>query len=286
MTTVKYTLSGRPDNSSIRLSFSAGRRKTFKLATGFYSNKDDWSFSKKTILKNSKEKTVEVDNGHFKNSIDAKKKRIKNKLIPLEQFILTAFNELQSEEKEITGQWLKDQIDMCFERIAPSGQSVLITHAIDALLTDADVRKNQKGDNGLSKSRINHYTALKRIWKEFEAYGKNTYKVKEVNIPLSKKFLSFMLQKKQYTLSYAKRMMGTLKTVCYDAQLAEVKTSPQPKKIDATQVKNEYIIYLDPDESNQIRNAHLMGNGQRNARKWLLLGCWIGQRTFKPQPKK
>ncbi|UBZ12488.1 site-specific integrase [Flagellimonas marinaquae] len=268
MATIKYSLSGKPDNASIRVSLSAGRGTTLKAPTGFYTQKKYWSYSKK----NGKE----INNGQFKNSILAPERKIKNDLVKLEKFILDSFNEAQSNGAKINSQWLRLQIDRCFERVSDSGQSELVFDSIENIIRDADVRKNQKGGIGLSKSRINDYKALKRIWKEFE--GNNPLKVKEVNVPLSKKFLSFMLKNKKYGKGYAQRMMGNLKTVCYDAQLADIKTSPQLKKIDASQLKNDHIIFLTPEELHKIKKANLLHDGQKNARKWLLLGCWIGQR--------
>ena len=84
-----------------------------------------------------------------------------------------------------------------------------------------------------------------------------------------------MTNEKKYGLGYSKRMMGNLKTVCYDAQLADVKTSSQLKKIDSAQVKNEHIIFLTPEELDKIKKAPLVGDGQQNARKWLILGSFL-----------
>jgi integrase len=268
MATIKYSLSGKPENSSIRISLSAGRGTTLKAPTGFYTRKEFWSFTKK----NGKE----MNNGQFKHSILAPERKIKNDLIKLEKYILDAFNDTQSNGSKVNNDWLKHQIDRCFDRVSASGQSEFVIDSIESIIKDAEVRKNQKGGIGLSKSRINDYKALKRIWTEFE--GNNPIKVKEVNVPLSKKFLSFMLKDKKYGKGYAQRMMGNLKTVCYDAQLADIKTSPQLKKIDASQLKNDHIIFLTPDELDKIKKANLLHDGQKNARKWLLLGCWIGQR--------
>ncbi|WP_422858900.1 phage integrase SAM-like domain-containing protein [Flagellimonas sp. S174] len=268
MATVKYSLSGRPENASIRISLSAGRGTTLKASTGFYTRKEFWSFTRK----NGKE----VNNGHFKNTIDAKTKKIKNDLIKLERYILDSYNEAQAEGNKVNNDWLKNKIGVCFERTSDSGDSESVTDAIQGVLDNADVRENQKGGIGLSKSRRNDYIALKRIWSEFE--GHSPIKVKEVNVPMGKKFLSFMLKKKKYSKGYAQRMMGNLKTVCYDAQLNGIRTSSQLKKINSRQIKNDHIIFLKPEELDLIKRANLLHEGQQNARKWLLLGCWIGQR--------
>lgn len=259
MATIKYFPRGLKEIRSITLTLSIDRKNKFERKTGLVIHKNEWS----------KEKGLP-------KQTNAENKRIASQLRNLNGFIMDAFNDTQAQGKAINGKWLANQIDIFFERVSKSGQSELVIDAIESVLADADVRKNQKGGIGLSKSRINDYKALKRIWLEFE--GNNPLKVKEVNIPLSKKFLSFLLKEKKYGKGYAQRMMGNLKTVCYDAQLADIKTSPQLKKIDATQLKNDYIIFLTPEELDKIKKAKLLHDGQINARKWLLLGCWIGQR--------
>lgn len=259
MATLKYFLRGSKDVKSISLSFSIDRKNKFERKTGLVIHKDNWSADKALPKQN-----------------DPNNKKTASQLRNLNAYILDSYNELHSHGKSINGNWLSKQIDIFFERVSDSGKSELVIDAIQGVISDADVRKNQKGGIGLSTSRINDYKALKRIWGEFE--GNDPIKVKEVNIPLSKRFLSFMLKTKKYGKGYAQRMMGNLKTVCYDAQLADIKTSPQLKKIDAAQLKNNHIIFLTPDELDQIKKTKLLHEGQKNARKWLLLGCWVGQR--------
>ena len=57
-----------------------------------------------------------------------------------------------------------------------------------------------------------------------------------------------------------------------------IKISTQLKKIDSSKTKNENILYLSPKELQLIEDAPLLNNSLKNARKWLLLGCNIGQR--------
>lgn len=259
MATIKYFTRGRKDLKSITVQFSIAKGRQYERKTGLSIQKNHWSKERGFPKQNS-----------------VKGKSMTTKLRKLKVHLLETFNYSQSNGELINADWLTNQIDIFFERKSPNGQSELVMDAIDTIINDAGVRKNQKGGSGLSKSRINDYKALKRIWGEFE--GNAPIKVKQVNIPLSKKFLGFMLNNKNYALGYAKRMMGNLKTVCYDAQFSDIKTSSQLKKIDSAQIKNEYVIYLSTQELEKIKNVPLVGDGQRNARKWLLLGCHIGQR--------
>lgn len=259
MATIKYFLRGSKDVKSISLSFSIDRNNKFERKTGLIVHKDQWSkdkaLPKQTLAEN---------------------KKTASQLLKLKTRVLDRYNESLSKNTIINSQWLQKQIDLFFDRISETGESQFVTDAVQRLIKDSDVRENQKGGIGLSKSRKNDYIALKRIWEEFE--GSNPIKVKEVNVAIGKRFLSFMLKDKKYGKGYAQRMMGNLKTVCYDAGLHGIKTSTQLKQINSKQIKNDYIIYLTPDELQKIKTVHLIHDGQVNARKWLLLGCWLGQR--------
>src|SRR5690606_27766299 len=69
-----------------------------------------------------------------------------------------------------------------------------------------------------------------------------------------------------------------LKTVCFDAEMNGIPVSHQLKKIDNTKPTNDNIIYLNTQELKEIENADMPTEALKNARKWLLLGCNIGQR--------
>jgi integrase len=71
-----------------------------------------------------------------------------------------------------------------------------------------------------------------------------------------------------------------LKTICFDAQKNDIETSTQLKNIKGLSETKapEQIIYLSEDEQDAIKNAKLIREALINARKWLLLGCLIGQR--------
>ena len=259
MATIKYYLRGSKDYKSITLQLSIDRNTKPERKTGFNIHKNNWSLDKA-----------------LPKQTTAENKSLAEKLRGLSESIYRELNNSQEKGITINGDWLSKQIAIYFNRIETFGQSGYVVDAIDCLIKESDVRKNQKGGTGLSKSRINDYKALKRIWIEFQ--DNTPIKVKEVNIPLSKKFLSFMLKEKKYGLGYAKRVIGNLKTVCYDAQLSDIKTSPQLKKIDSSQIKNEHIIFLTPVELQKIKDTPLSHKGQINARKWPLIGSWIGQR--------
>ncbi len=270
MATIRFILQSDLDNTPIYLRLSLGRVKgipkdetpkfiSFKRKTGLNINSKKWSKTTGLPLQNY-----------------ADEKNLTTDLLELRTFISKKLNEANSKGVEITGDWLIHNIDLKFERITETKQSELITDAIQSIIDSAEVRKNAKGGIGLSKSRVNAYKSLKNILIEYQKA--NSYKIKDVNVKFAKDFLKHLLHKKNYSKSYALKKIADLKTVCYDAELEGIETHPQLKKVESAKVKNEHVIYLTPSELEKIENADIDSEALQNARKWLLLGCNIGQR--------
>jgi len=259
MATIKFLLQGKSISTPIYLRLSLGRNNVIKRKTGLNINPKNWS----------------NDTGLPKQN-NADNKNLLTELKDLETIILKKLNEANTKGNEISGDWLLHQIDLHFERINETEQSELLTDAIQSIIDEVDTRKNAKGGIGLSKSRKNAYSSLKKMIIEYQKNQR--FKVKDVNVKFAKDFLNYLLKTKGYQKSYALKKIADLKTVCHDAELNGIETNIQFKKIDSTKPKNENILYLTPTELNAIKKANLLNEAHKNARKWLLLGCNIGQR--------
>jgi integrase len=231
-----------------------------------YSSKTKYRIDK-TYWKDHKKNKKD---GNFKN----KQLQVNRELQEIENYILEAFN--KTPISEITKDWLTNQVDLYYNPITEIVQSELITDAVQNIIDEAPTRKNGKGGIGLSKSRINAYTSLKNILTDYQE--QNTYKVKDVDVKFAKDFLKYLLNIKKYQKSYALKKIADLKTVCNDASFYGIETNTQLKKIDSTKTKNENILYLNLKELQAIEEVVLLNDALKNARKWLLLGCNIGQR--------
>ncbi|RMA56641.1 phage integrase SAM-like domain-containing protein [Ulvibacter antarcticus] len=260
MATIKFQLQSKSNNAPIYLRLSLGRNKSIKRKTGLSINPKEWS----TVTGLPKQNNPSTKN-------------LTPKLKKLSAKIYDKLNDALSNGKSINGEWLNEQIDIHFERINENKQSELVTDAIQSILNMAEVRKNSLGGIGLSKSRINSYKGLLRIFQEYQKG--NSHKVKEVNVKFANDFLKYLLHEKKYSKTYAVKKIADLKTVCSNAGDEGIKTHPKLKKIPSANSKNEAVIYLTPSELDRIAvSDKVKGDALLNARKWLLLGCNIGQR--------
>jgi integrase len=258
MATITYQLFSKTENAPICVRLSVNRNLRPRAKTGLHINPKNWSST------------------NYPKTNDATNKQLKSTLKKLEAYILDKVNNANSTGEKINTSWLKHQIDLYFERITETTQSDLLTDAIQSIIDEAPTRKNSKGGLGLSKSRVNAYNSLKNILTDYQK--QNSYKVKDVNVKFAKDFLKYLLNTKEYQKSYALKKIADLKTVCNDASFYGIETSTQLKKIDSTKTKNENILYLNSKELQAIEQVVLLNDALKNARKFLLLGCNIGQR--------
>ncbi|MDN3664457.1 tyrosine-type recombinase/integrase [Algibacter miyuki] len=258
MATIKFQVLGNSETVPVYLRLSVKRGLSPRAKTGLYISPKNWSST------------------NYPKTNTPTNKNLKSTLQKLETYVLDQVNNANSTGEEINASWLKYNIDLFFNRITETTQSDLLTDAIQSIINEAPTRKNAKGGIGLSKSRINAYTSLKNILTEYQK--QNSFKVKDVNVKFAKDFLKYLLNTKNYQKSYALKKIADLKTVCNDASFYGIETSVQLKKIDSTKTKNENILFLNPKELQAIESAVLLNDALKNAQKWLLLGCNIGQR--------
>ena len=259
MATIKFFINAKTDNAQINLKLSVRRGVTPKRKTGLFINPKDWS-----------------NTTNLPKQTTAANKNLSTKLTKLSTYVLDRVNNAISKGESIDGNWLQYGIDLFFERVTENQKSEFVTDVIQDIITGADVRKNAQGGVGLSRSRVNSYKALLSNFTEYQ--GTKQIKVKDIDVNFAKNFLNYLLKTKKYSKGNALKKIADLKTVCNNAELNGIKTNPLFKKIQSSKVQSKFIIYLDPQELEQIENTELNTKGLQNARKWLLIGCAIGQR--------
>lgn len=263
MATVKHLLQSKSDNANIYVQFSISRKQVFKRKAGFIIDAKDWSNTNAQPIQKSQQL-----------------KALKSKLDKLATFINDAYNISVSTGENITGDWLQYQIDLFNNKLQVVELDIL-TNYIQKYIDDAPFKKNAKKGTGLSAGRKQNLKLFKNTIARFEVevFKGKSILIKDVNLKFTEQYKKWLFEQ-NYSINYIGKNIDNLKTICIDAYKNDIETSTQLKNIKSISETKapEQIIYLSEDEQEQIKKAPLIREALTNARKWLLLGCLIGQR--------
>ncbi len=275
MATVSFRLrSDANKNVSIKVRVSLGRGNDLELSSGFTINPKDWN------TPNKDETPKKGDN--FPKQNNTENKRIFNNLKKLESFLFENLNNDLGNGILIDAFWLETKINDCFKRIEKTDEGLILNYIQD-VIDSADTRKVKvKGGykHGISLSRKNSFTATKSILTEYQNKTKKQIHFIDINQALIDKLEYWLLKTKKYAVNTASKHIANIKTVSIEAENRGIQVNPYAKRITIASESDEdrYIQTLSFDELDIIRKADIVSECHQNARKWLLIGCEIGQR--------
>lgn len=260
MATIKYLLQSDKDNANIYMRLSLSQNKSIKRKTGLIINSKNWS--KKTAYPIAKDESL---------------KKLKSDLLKLETHILDSYNNATTKGIEINGDWLVKSTNLFFNKIDDTNNLNYASNIIDYLIQIAPTRKNAKGSIGLSQGRIKAYKNLKNILQKFQD-GKPLL-IKNIDLKFANDFKEWMLIDQKYSSFYMLKKISDLKFICKTADSLDIETNKSFSLMKVGRTKIENIIFLTPEELKKISDHTFASKALNNAKKWLLLGCEIGQRV-------
>ncbi|WP_310558669.1 phage integrase SAM-like domain-containing protein [Flavobacterium sp.] len=264
MAKVNFRLNSKANKEvSIYVYLTSGRGNFIELKTGFSINPKEWS--KET--KRPKYTTTE-------------NKLIFNNLKKLESFIFNNLNKDLGTGVIIDGYWLESNLVECFNRVEKVDSGLILNHT-QYIIDNANTRKVQgRNKLGLSQSRVKSYNTFKNLFDNYQTVIKKQVHFLDINKTFVDKFINWLVNTKGYSMNYAGKQIDNLKTVCLDAEKLDIPTNPFINQIQGFSENDDdrYIQTLSFVELEQIRTAEITKSELINARKWLLIGCEIGQR--------
>ena len=263
MATVKYLLQSKSETSNIYIRYSINRQTVFKRKTGFIINAKDWSLDK------AQPKTGRED-----------LKALKSKLEKLSTFIGDSHNNAVSKGITFTAEWLEQQIN-AFNNKTEFVPLDVLTNYMQKYIDHSPYKQNKKKGVGLSKGHVNNLSNTKMTLLRFETEVLNGKSIlmKEINIAFAEK-LKIWLFEQRYSVNYVGKVISNIKTICFEASTHDIEISSQLKSVKSLTEKKapEDVVFLSEAEQEIIKNTPLTSKALENARKWLLLGCLVGQR--------
>jgi len=285
MATVNFRLRSKSNkNASISIYLSSGRGKVIELNTKFSINENDWSKTTKRPIP-SKTTKRPTGNPELEKAFDEHQKfkqDLHEDLDKLYTYIFKEQNKDLGKGVVIDSFWLESKINDCFERVSNTDESLILNY-IQNIIDTADTRKVKvKGGykHGLSLSRKNSYIATKNIIKEYQTKSKKQIHFIDINQALIDKFEHWLLKTKKYAVNTASKHIANIKTVCIEAENKGIQVNSYAKQITIASESDDdrYIQTLSFAELDDIIKADIKSEAHQNARKWLLIGCEIGQR--------
>ena len=266
MATVAYRIRSNANKDvSIYVYLSLGRDKMVQCKTGFVINPKDWSDSTKKPKQNT-----------------AINKKVFNDLKKLESHIYSEINNSNSKGEIIDHYWLNKAIDECFGRISSEdSKNNLLIWQTEYMIKNANTRKIKgSGKIGLSKNTINGYVTFLQIIKRYEKRIRKQIRLTDINNEFITKFTNWLINECNYSINHSGKQVSFIKTIGNDSFKRGLLINPYVKEIESFKdsKENKYIVTLTFDEIEKIKSKHIENDYLINARKWLLLGCEIGQR--------
>lgn len=266
MASINFRLrSSANKNVSIKVYTSLGRGNMIEVNTGFSINPKDWSDTTDRPKQNTTEN-----------------KLLFNNLKKLESFLFDSINADMAKSVLIDAFWLESKIKECFNRVEKTNEA-LITNYIQDLIDNADTRKVKvKGGfkHGISLSRKNSFISTKQMLVEYEKKTKKKIHFIDITQTFIDGFERWLLKTKEYAINTASKHIANIKTVCNEAEKKGIQVNSFAKQITIVSESDDdrYIQTLSFAELEEIRKADIKNEALQNARKWLLIGCEIGQR--------
>lgn len=257
MATVNFLYRSKKDEAPLNLRLLYrydGKDYVIGAKTKFEVTKIYWN--KQHNLKRPKD----IDVINLQNEVNQELNKIEN-------HILKAFN--NADPLAISKDWLQLQINLYYN--PPQKEKNIPINLVDYIDFYIDYRKHE-----LKPTSVTKYNVIKHKMERLQEKRKKPILIKEINESFKREFVEYYKQEK-YSINTTQRELGFIKTFCKHARSLEVETHPQLDQLRLSKEKVEKI-YLTFDELEQIEKTKDLPDHLENARDWLIISCFLGQR--------
>ena len=142
-------------------------------------------------------------------------------------------------------------------------------------------RLKRSGSLGLSENSIRNLKRFHVLIKEFERHINRPIMLKEIDHMLVHTFKEWLLTVKGYSLNNSGLQLKLLKMICKEAERMSVPVNPYTRHIESfTQKSKDRVLQtISFEEIRKIKSLENLPSTLDNARKWMLIGLYIGQRV-------
>lgn len=202
--------------------------------------------------------------------IDLKNKQtsINNELSRIESFVIKAFNDIKN-KSSLNKVWLKQLLEQYYN--VGNNKFSIPEDLVSFIIYYIEERKEEVKPASITKFNV---IRNKMIRLENEL-GKTIF-IKDINENF-KKIFSKYYSDNSYSINTAQRELNIVRTFCKFAKRRGLEVHPE---LDFLKLPKAEVpkIYLTLDEINKISKTDLKLGHLNNARDWLIISCYTGQR--------
>ncbi|WP_372752517.1 tyrosine-type recombinase/integrase [Labilibaculum sp.] len=261
MATIRFIVKRKAELMPIYLRLRHGKNVDLSKDTSFKVLPEDWNLKKQQPKGTTEQGKIIALN-----------------LSKLKTSLLSNFNEAIENGISITPEWLADQINIIQNRGTSEQQEKgnLLTYT-DYYINYLPTHVQRSGKRGVSKNTIKKFVTLKARLVDLQEAKNRKYNVSDINPDFINLFDAF-LRKNNYSDNYIGTLSINLKTMCKNARKDGLNVSPNLDNITGVKEDTEKII-LTFKEIEQIKKTSYKREALSNARDWLIIGCFTGQRV-------
>jgi integrase len=260
MATVKFYIRSKKNPANIYLRLTIDRENYFRRKSNYLADPNRW---------NSKKGIATGGDVEFKN--------LNLSLEKLATAIKERYNQAITEGIEVTNEWLQDEIDF-FQGKRKKTDMDRLTIYFQTYIDKLPNKVFPGGKTGVTRNTIFKYNSLKKKIEEYEKYKKKQFYVKDVGLQFANDLITYFLEVDRLGRNTAGRYLKYLKTVCIDAKNNGYTAHSQLNEIRGLS-EAALKIYLNFEELEKIEKKELEREALVNAKDWLIIGCYIGQRV-------
>ena len=205
-----------------------------------------------------KPKDIEISNEQI---------RVNTELNKIENHVLKAFDLVAV--NEVSNVWLQSLIHNYYN---PKEQTTLPKRLADYIEYYKECKKYN-----LTNASIMKFNTIKTKVEAMELVLDKPILISDINENFKTEFVNYYKLKK-YNTNTIQRELSFIKTFCRHARSNGLETSTQLDSLILQKAKVEKI-YLTFAELEQIEKAKIKNEALKNAREWLIISCFTGQRV-------
>ena len=251
MARIKLLLKSKNNPAAIYIRLSDGRNIDVMTKTNYNINPSDWS-----SIKEEPKDLKNIDNANLNSD-----------LVTLKSDLLKYYNR-KNNNLEINTQWLKDFINPKQDEIKHPDKLV------DYIDTFIEFKKADVKSSTVTKCNV-----IKHLLMRYQKETKTTLYIRDIDAKFKMDFEKYCIAV-GYAPNTTSRNIRFIKTFCRHAKANGVETHYQLDSIKAKYYKVENI-YLNENEIAAVEKieSNKLTEGLENARDWLLISCYCGQRV-------